>query len=61
MSEDITDVILPDVILPVSSTVVVEGNITVRTYSDGAVQRNVWETAERAQEYANSVTEQEGA
>lgn len=52
MSEEIT---------PVSSTVTVEGNITTRTYTDGAIQRNVWETPERAQEYADSVTEQEGA
>jgi hypothetical protein len=39
----------------VTSTVEVQGVITVRTYSDGAVQRNVWETIEQAQEYADSV------
>lgn len=55
---DITDVILPGVELPVTSTVVVNGNVTVRTYSDGAVQRNVWETPEQAQEYADSVAAQ---
>lgn len=61
MSEEIIDqegnVIVENV--PVSSTVVVDGNITVRTYSDGAVQRNVWESPERAQEYADSVAQQE--
>ena len=46
---------------PVTSTVEVQGTVTIRTYTDGAVQRNVWETAERAQEYAASVAEQEGA
>lgn len=46
---------------PVISTVEVQGTITIRTYSDGAVQRNVWESAERAQEYADSVAAQEGA
>ena len=44
---------------PVSSTVEVTGNITVRTYADGSVQRNIWETPERAQEYADSVAAQE--
>lgn len=44
----------------VTSTVEVQGNVTIRTYSDGAVQRNVWETAEDAQEYADSVHAQEG-
>jgi hypothetical protein len=43
---------------PVTSTVDVVGNITIRTYSDGAIQRNVWETAEQAQEYAASVAAQ---
>ena len=38
----------------------VAGVITTRTYSDGAVQRNAWETPEQAQEYAQSVTNQEG-
>lgn len=42
----------------VTSTVVVDGNITVRTYSDGSIQRNVWESAELAQAYADSVVEQ---
>lgn len=39
----------------VTSTVEVNGVVTVRTYSDGAVQRNIWETEELAQEYADSV------
>ena len=43
----------------VTSTVEVQGVLTVRTYSDGSVQRNVWESQERAQEYADSVHEQE--
>lgn len=43
---------------PVTSTVEVLGVVTIRTYSDGAVQRNVWETPERAQEFADSVAEQ---
>jgi hypothetical protein len=42
----------------VTSTVEVQGVMTIRTYSDGAVQRNVWETPELAQEYADSVAEQ---
>lgn len=46
---------------PVTSTVEVDGVITIRTYTDGAIQRNVWETPEAAQAYADSVTEQEGA
>lgn len=46
---------------PVTSAVEVLGVVTVRTYSDGIVQRNVWESAERAEEYAASVAEQEGA
>lgn len=44
---------------PVTSTVEVSGNLTIRTYSDGAVQRNFWETPEQAQEYADSVATQE--
>lgn len=36
----------------------VDGRITTRTYSDGAVQRNAWETPEQAQEYAQSLTNQ---
>jgi hypothetical protein len=43
---------------PVTSTVEVQGVMTIRTYSDGAIQRNVWETTELAQEYADSVAEQ---
>ena len=43
---------------PVTSTVEVQGSITVRTYSDGSVQRNLWESPERAQEYADSVAAQ---
>lgn len=46
---------------PVTSTVEVIDMITIRTYSDGAVQRNVWESNERAQAYAASVAEVEGA
>lgn len=42
----------------VTSTVSVQGVLTIRTYSDGAVQRNVWETPELAQEYADSVAAQ---
>jgi len=38
----------------------VVGTTTVRTYTDGAVQRNAWETAEEAQAYAQSVATQEG-
>lgn len=44
----------------VTSIVEVQGTVTIRTYSDGAVQRNVWESQERAQEYADSVAQQEG-
>lgn len=46
---------------PVTSTVQVIDMITIRTYSDGAVQRNVWEFPEAAQAYAASVSEVEGA
>jgi hypothetical protein len=46
---------------PVTSTVEVIDMITIRTYSDGVVQRNVWESNERAEEYAASVAEVEGA
>ena len=45
---------------PVTSTVQVIDMITIRTYSDGVVQRNVWESAEAAQAYADSVAEVEG-
>lgn len=45
---------------PVSSVVTVSGNITTRTYADGAVQQNVWPSEEVAQQYAASVAEQEG-
>jgi hypothetical protein len=38
----------------------VVGTTTVRVYTDGAVQRNAWETAEEAQAYAQSVATQEG-
>jgi len=44
----------------ITSTVQVIGLITIRTYSDGAVQRNVWDTAVIAQNYADSVAIQEG-
>lgn len=43
-----------------TSTVEVVGTVTIRTYPDGAVQRNVWDSEERAIEYAESVREQEG-
>lgn len=46
---------------PVTSTVEVVGSMTIRTYSDGIVQRNVWDDVERAHEYAASVAEQEGS
>lgn len=46
---------------PVTSTVEVIDMITIRTYSDGTIQRNVWESNERAQAYAASVAEVEGA
>ena len=36
----------------VTSTVEVNGMVTTRTYSDGAIQRNVWESEEMAQEFA---------
>lgn len=42
----------------VTSTVQVIDMVTIRTYSDGSVQRNVWESNERAQAYADSVAEQ---
>jgi hypothetical protein len=42
----------------VTSTVEVIGNVTIRTYTDGSVQRNVWETPEMAAEYAASVVAQ---
>lgn len=44
----------------ITSTVQVIGLITIRTYSDGAIQRNVWNTGILAQEYADSVALQEG-
>lgn len=44
----------------VRSVVDVQGVLTIRTYTDGAVQRNVWPTPELAQEYADSVKAQEG-
>jgi len=43
----------------ITSTVEVSGSMTIRTYSDGAVQRNVWASTALAQEYAASVKEQE--
>ena len=43
----------------VTSAGEVQGVVTIRTYSDGATQRNVWENEKRAQEYAASVAEQE--
>lgn len=44
----------------VVSKVKVDGVVTIRTYSDGAIQRNVWPTKEEAEEYAASVAEQKG-
>jgi hypothetical protein len=55
-----TDEVLSDA-PPVTSTVQVIDLITIRTYSDGAVQRNVWTSPEEAQAYADSVAEVEGA
>lgn len=45
----------------ITSTVYVSGTVTERTYSDGAIQRNVWDSPEQAQDYAASVAAQEGA
>lgn len=39
----------------VTSSVTVDGLNTVRTYSDGATQRNSWATEEEAQAFAASV------
>lgn len=39
----------------VTSTVKVDGSMTIRTYSDGTVQRNAWDSPEAAQEFADSV------
>jgi len=36
------------------------GNVTVRFYVDGSVQRNAWENEAEAQAYAQSVATQEG-
>lgn len=47
-------------VVNVTSTVVVNGSETIRTYSDGSVQRNTWETPEHAQAYASSVAAQGG-
>lgn len=44
----------------VTSTVVVDGNTTIRTYTDGAIQRNFHATPELAQQYANEVAALEG-
>ena len=41
----------------VTSNVKVDGIVTTRTYSDGTVQRNVWESADAAKEFAASVAE----
>lgn len=43
-----------------SSTVVVDGKITTRTYADGAVQQNIWPTEQAAQDYADSVKNPQG-
>ena len=61
MSEQVLDQngnVIAETLPPVTSAVVVSGNITTRTYSDGAVQRNVWDSPEAAQEYADSVAAQ---
>lgn len=55
-----TEEAIPNEMPPVTSTVEVIGNMTIRAYSDGAIQRNVWESDERAAEYAASVLAQEG-
>lgn len=44
----------------VTSTVKVQGVVTTRTYSDGAVQRNVHASEAAAKEYAASVAQVEG-
>jgi len=36
------------------------GNVTVRFYVDGSIQRNAWENEAEAQAYAQSVATQEG-
>jgi hypothetical protein len=51
----------PQTETPVTTLAVdIFGNVTVRTYTDGTVQRNAWATTELAQEYAQSVADQEG-
>jgi hypothetical protein len=45
---------------PVTSVVTINGVVTIRTYSDGAVQKNVWDSPDLAQEYADSVKSQGG-
>ncbi len=45
----------------VTSTVKVKGVVTERTYSDGTVQRNIWENEDEAKAFAASVNAQEGA
>lgn len=44
----------------VVSTVAVSGPVVTRTYSDGAIQRLVFETDEMAASYAASASEVEG-
>jgi len=44
-----------------TETVEVVGNVTVRTYADGTVQRNAWENEAEAQAYADSVNAQQEA
>jgi hypothetical protein len=57
--EEMSEEVVSDAPL-VTSTVQVIDMITIRTYSDGAIQRNVWESPEAAQAYADSVAEVEG-
>lgn len=44
----------------VTSYAELDGTLVVRTYSDGAVQRIVFESEELAEDYINSLVDQEG-
>jgi len=52
--------VVPEFVAPevITSTVEVQGNLTIRTYNCGTIQRNTWETPEIALEFAKSVEEQ---
>ena len=43
-----------------TASVEVQGLVTIRTYHDGSVQRNVWASEEEAQHYAASITDPTG-